>query len=91
AGNHVRIPNGQIVKGTLVNYTRNPRRRFELAVAVGPDDDLLQAISAGEEALERMEGVMDDPPAYGLVEELGDSWVTLRFFGWVDQRRHEFL
>jgi small-conductance mechanosensitive channel len=38
-----------------------------------------------------MEQVLDDPPPEALVVELGASWVTVRFFGWVDQRQAEFM
>jgi small-conductance mechanosensitive channel len=36
-------------------------------------------------------GVLGDPEPFALVEELGDSTVTVRFFGWVDQRQADVL
>jgi hypothetical protein len=38
-----------------------------------------------------MQGVIDEPPPEGLVWELGDSTTTVRFLGWVDQRKADFL
>jgi hypothetical protein len=37
-----------------------------------------------------MEGVLDEPPPQAWIDALGDSSVTLHFFGWVDQRANEF-
>ena len=33
-----------------------------------------------------MDGVLDDPKSWSKIEELGDSSVSIRFYGWVDQR-----
>lgn len=90
-GNHVRIPNAVVFRSALLNYSRNPRRRFQFDAGVGPVDDLALARSEGMEVLREMNGVMDEPPPEALVVELGDSWVTVRFSGWVDQRQADFL
>lgn len=90
-GNHLRIPNAMVFKQELLNYTRNPKRRFEVAVGVGVDEDLRRAQQLGVELLESMPGVIDDPAPNARVEALGDSNVTVRFYGWVDQREADFL
>ncbi len=41
--------------------------------------------------LRSMQGVMDEPAPEAIVLDLGESWVSLRFLGWVDQDRAEFL
>jgi small-conductance mechanosensitive channel len=89
-GNHVRLPNAMVFRSPMVNYTRNPRRRFHFEAGVGSNDDLALARSVGVGALGAMEGVLDDPPPQVLVTALGDSSVTMRFSGWVDQRQAEF-
>jgi small-conductance mechanosensitive channel len=90
-GNHVRIPNAKVLNGILVNYTRNPERRFEFEVGVSVGTNLSAAQALAADTLVRMEGVVDDPPPRVDVQSLGDSTVTLRVFGWVDQRRFAFL
>lgn len=90
AGNHVRVPNAEIFRSVITNYTRNPRRRFDFPVSVGTDDDLVAAQEVGLSALRDMEGVMGEPPPRSTVRELGDSWVMLDFFGWVDQESADF-
>ena len=59
-------------------------------MSVGTNDDLVLAQETGVAALAAMRGVMDDPGPSALTTELGDSWVTLRFFGWVDQSQADF-
>ncbi len=89
-GNHVRVPNGVVFRSPMLNYSRNPKRRFTFDAGVGPVDDLSLARRAGVEILTQMDGVLDDPAPEALVVNLGDSWVTVRFMGWVDQREAEF-
>lgn len=89
-GNHVRIPNAQVFKGVVLNYTRNPRRRFDFTVGVAVETELSQALALGLETLEAMEGVLAEPPPQGWVDQLGDSNVVVHFFAWIDQRETEW-
>jgi small conductance mechanosensitive channel len=90
-GNHIRIPNATVYKGVIVNYTRNPLRRFDLAAGVGVDEDLVAAQRLGVEVLQVTPGVLADPPPQALVEALGESNVVVRYLGWVDQHAADFL
>ena len=89
-GNHIRIPNGRVFKGVILNYTRNPRRRFDFTIGVSADADLAAAQEIGVGVLQRMPGVLDDPAPSSAIVEVGDSSVPIRFFGWVDQRVTDF-
>jgi len=90
-GNHVRLPNALVFGKPLLNYTRNPRRRFQFDVGVGTGDDLAEAREVGMRTLRSMQGVMDEPAPEAIVLDLGESWVSLRFRGWVDQETAEYL
>lgn len=90
SGNHVRIPNSMVFKGVIVNYTRNPDRRFEFRVGVAAESNLAKAIAAGITALKDLEFVHNDPPPDGWIEELGDSNIVLVFVGWIDQMKNDF-
>lgn len=90
-GNHLRLPNAIVFRGVTLNYTRNPSRRFQFEVGVGVEEDLLDAQKIGMDELQRIEGVMEQPPPRAFITALGDSNVQLRFHGWVDQRTHDFL
>jgi small conductance mechanosensitive channel len=91
AGNHVRIPNAKVFKAVLVNYTRNPLRRFDFVVGIGVNEDLATAQQLGAGALTAMDAIMDEPPPLALIEQLGESSVSIHFYAWVDQRRTDFF
>lgn len=90
-GNHLRLPNATVFKSPIVNYTRNPRRRFTFTVGVSNDVDLVAAVDLGRKTLLAMNGILDDPRPLVSVQTLGDSNVVLWFAGWVDQRTTDFL
>ena len=85
-GNHLRIPNGNVFKATILNYTRNPKRRFDFMLGIDADDDPEAARCAGRDALAALPFVLKDPPPEARTEEVGDSNIVLRFLGWIDQR-----
>ncbi len=90
-GNHLRIPNAMVFNGKVLNYTRNPMRRFQIAVGVATDVDLCRVQSLGVETLRRMKGVAEYPEPSSRIAALGDSSVQLEFFGWVDQNTAGYL
>lgn len=89
-GNHVQIPNATVFREPMINYSRNPLRRFTLDVDVAAETDLSPALDAGLVVLEKLKGVIDDPKPTGLVVGYGNGTMALRFFGWVDQRLADF-
>lgn len=90
-GNHLRLPNALVFRGVTLNYTRNPSRRFSFDVGIGVNEDLVQAQKIGITQLQKLEGIMDEPPPRAFISALGDSNVVVRFHGWVDQRSHDFI
>ncbi len=89
-GNHLRIPNARVFNAVVLNYTRNPRRRFEVRLGVGTEEDLLEAQRIGVETLRSVAGVVGEPEPTARIDEVGDSSVLMRYYGWVDQRAHDF-
>jgi small conductance mechanosensitive channel len=89
-GNHLRLPNALVFRSVMLNYTRNPSRRFEFEVGIGVGEDLVAAQHIGTAELARLPGVMHTPPPRAYIAALGDSNVQVRFLGWVDQRSHDF-
>ncbi|WP_422370891.1 mechanosensitive ion channel domain-containing protein [Hoeflea sp.] len=90
-GNHLRIPNADVFKGVILNYTTNPQRRLNFSLGVDADDDPIDAYTAGLEALQKLDFILNDPQASAFIEEVGDSNIVLSFSGWVDQRVTDFL
>lgn len=90
-GNQLRILNTDVYKSRIVNFTRDPIRRFEFSVGVGVDVNLAAARALGASTMQQMDGVLEDPAPFVVLAELGDSSVVLRHFAWVDQREVDFL
>ena len=89
-GNHLRIPNGQVFRAVILNFTRNPQRRFQFELGVDADDDARAARQLGRDTLAGLDFVLDDPPPEARIIEVGDSNVVIRFLGWVDQRETDW-
>ena len=90
-GNHLRLPNSDVFKAAILNYTRNPERRFSFKVGVGVEEPLAQAQALAVKVLTEMPSVMDKPKPQCRVEELADFSVVLGVYGWVDQTHFDFL
>jgi len=89
-GNHVRMPNATVFKNVLVNYTLNARRLVVFEVGVGVEEDLATVQRLGTDTLAAMNGILEDPPPFARITTLGDSSVTVRYHGWVDQGQADF-
>lgn len=89
-GNQLRIPNAEVFKGTILNYTKNPERRFTFELGVDGNDDPLAAIKVGLDAICVLDFVLDKPKAVGIITEVGDSNIILQFQIWVDQSETDF-
>ena len=89
-GNHVRIPNATVYKGIILNYSRNPKRRFSFEVGIDTAVDIQSALKLALTTLEHTPGVIADPPVRCSVEKLGDSNVVLKMFAWTTQDQYDF-
>lgn len=89
-GNHLRLPNALVFKAVILNYTRNPTRRFVFEFGIGNGEDLVHARELCLQALAATPGVIAQPPPAMLVRALADSSVTVRCSAWVDQRQASF-
>ncbi len=90
-GNHLRIPNSTVFKAVILNYTRNPERRFAFKLGVDADDDPLAAMQAGVTAIGALDFILAKPEPAGVVESVGDSNIVLSFAAWVDQQHTDLL
>lgn len=89
-GNHVRIPNALVFKGILINYSHNPKRRFDFALGVGTDEDLVKVQKQVLDTMAAINGILADPSPQCWIERLGDSSVQLTVSAWVDQRHTDY-
>lgn len=89
-GNHVRIPNATVYKGIILNYSRNPKRRFSFEVGIDTAVNIESAQQLAMKTLEQTSGVIADPPVRCTVEKLGDSNVVLKMFAWTTQDQYDY-
>lgn len=89
-GNHVRIPNATVYKGIILNYSRNPKRRFTFEVGIDTAVDIKSALELAITTLQGTSGIIADPPVRCAVEQLGDSNVILKMFAWTTQDQYDF-
>lgn len=90
-GNYIRIPNAIVYKSVIVNYSRNPLRRFDFSVGIDSGDSILRAQQLAQATLQQVEGVLEDPPPSIVVSELGESNTTLTIRAWIDQQHYDLL
>ncbi|AKM08774.1 mechanosensitive ion channel family protein [Croceicoccus naphthovorans] len=89
-GNHLRIPNATVFKSVILNYTRNPQRRFAFELGVDADDDPVEGMAVGLAAMAALDFVLNDPEPAARIEQVGDSNIVLQFLGWIDQSETDF-
>ena len=82
AGPGLVVPNSKIWDGPITNFSRNPTRRFDIAVGIGYDDDIDGAMALLKGLLTGDDRVLDDPEPLVVVQELGDSAVIIKLRGW---------
>ncbi len=82
-GRMVIVPNSKLYNETVINNTGYKKRRFDVMVGIGYDDDIKEAKELAESALEKAENIESDPEPEVLVDELGDSAVNLKLRGWI--------
>ena len=78
------IPNGTLSTSSLINYTTEPRRRVDWTFGIAYGDDYNKA----KEVLVRLTGtdnrILDEPPVFIALSELGDSSVNITVRAWVN-------
>lgn len=90
-GNHIRIPNATVFKAKIVNYSRNPERRFSFELGVDADSVLHEALSVCHETLAQLDFVLRDPEPGAWIEKVGDSNVLIGVSGWINQTETDFV
>lgn len=88
-GTHLQIPNNLVFKSVILNYSRNPKRRFEFTMTIDGNQSIRQSQTLALEAIAGIEGVLDDPAPSWQVVENGTNGIVLRFHGWIDQRESD--
>jgi small conductance mechanosensitive channel len=81
-GVYVSAPNSSIWGGPLKNYTRNGRRRLDLAVGISYSDSIDTAFKVMGDIIAEEGRLFKDPAPQVLVQSLGDNSVTIVLRAW---------
>jgi len=76
------LPNSMITNAPIINFTAKPRRRIDILVGVGYDDDLKQAREVLLHLAYANDLVLKDPAPFVQVTKLSESSVDLTLFAW---------
>jgi small-conductance mechanosensitive channel len=89
-GNAIRVPNAIVFKARIVNFSRNPERRFTFAIDIDPAVDMAALRDRAQERLAALPFVLADPACSVWVDEKDGSDVELHFSAWIDQTETSF-
>jgi len=89
-GNQIRIPNSTVFKARIVNFTRNPERRFTFDIGLSLTSDIAAARHLAEDTMQALPFTLDDPAPSSWIETLGGSDLTMRCAAWIDQHVTNF-
>ena len=88
-GSHLQLPNSLVFKSVMLNYSRNPNRRFDFTTNVSVGQSWHAAMEQGIAAIAGVDGVLAKPAPSALIKDLSDGHASLQFFGWIDQTRND--
>jgi len=86
-GNHLRLANSTVFKAVILNYTRNPQRRFDFILQIDTRADPTKARRLGLDVLKRLDFVLKDPAPAAVVKDVLYPNIAIQYLGWVDQSK----
>jgi len=73
----------------VLNYSVNPKRRFDVLLPIDPSESIRRAQEVALQALATVDGVLAEPAPSWSAEGYNTKGIDLRFYGWVDQRESD--
>lgn len=90
-GVDVHLPNAEVLRHPIGNYTRTRSRRSELAMGVAYDTDLQRAHDVMLLALQDVDSVLAKPEPQVRCDEFADSSIVFRVLFWHEATEREEL
>jgi len=81
-GLYVMVPNNELWNKPIINFSRMPKRRFELLIGIGYDDSIEQARAELLALANADQRVLSEPAPTVFVAALADSAVTMGLRVW---------
>lgn len=88
-GNRLSLPNALVFKSVVLNFSSNPRRRFDFVIPVDAAASISTAQETGLERIGSIDGVLMDPRPSSIINSYDGDAIELQFFGWIDQRDND--
>lgn len=83
-GKDVFIPNSQILKNPLINYTVDGYLRYDFVVGLDYENDPDKAIELIEQCLKTIPEIVRDKKPLVIIEELAASTINIRIYYWIN-------
>ncbi|GAA4821908.1 mechanosensitive ion channel family protein [Algivirga pacifica] len=77
------IPNGPLSNGSLINYSREEKRRVDWTIGVSYDDDMEKVQAVIREVVQSDDRVLKDPEVFIGLNQFADSSVNFAVRAWV--------
>lgn len=84
SGQVIYIPNKEVFKSVLENFSKTGERRIEIAVGVSYGEDLKHVADVLKNAVEALPGLKEDKPVEVFALEFGDSSINFSVRYWID-------
>jgi len=89
-GNHLRVPNSTVFKAVILNFTRNPHRRFDFTLQIDFRADPDKARDCGFAALAELDFVLREPAPAVVVQQAAYPYISVQFLAWLDQSKTDY-
>ena len=78
------IPNGELSGNSIINYSKEERRRVDFTFGIGYNDDMKKAKEIIKSIVDKDTRVLKDPEPFIAIGNLGDSSVDITVRVWVE-------
>lgn len=85
-GNYVQIPNADVYKSNIRNYTNNPNRRDEFSIGIGYGSSLSATQEIAMQVLREHQDVLKTPEPSVLVDNFTPTLVNVKVYFWTNSR-----
>ena len=79
----ITVPNSLIYADSITNFSAQDKRRIDLVIGIGYDDDIARAKALIRGVLAQDDRILDEPAPVMLLLELGESSVDIAVRPWV--------
>jgi len=83
-GTDIFIPNAKIFNEPLQNFTRDGLRRYSFVIGIDYFDDALKACSILLPEIQKIKGVLNDPPCITSISGFTPQYVELKIYFWIN-------